>query len=285
MRWVAFAAVGAAAGLVAVPMGGVRRRLRDVSGGSGRTGPRGLDGASVWLAGVSRYRGTAVVVAVVAGLVGILAGGPVAGLAGALYCGGAARGLRRRHESRVRAAAHLAGLDAVAGLSDDLRAGRTPGQALAAAVATIEPLVDEPARRTLRALTGASIAGTELSTAMCAVRHPGLSGTFGRLAAVWRLSDVGVPLADLLDTLEGELRAHRRATERAAAQLAWARTTARLLAGLPLVGLLLGFALGADPLRIILHTLPGEACAAAALVLQSAGLLWAERIGRAGAPT
>ncbi len=150
---------------------------------------------------------------------------------------------------------------------------------------TIEPVVDEPARRALRAVTGQSASGADLVMALSAVRYPGLTGTFERLAAVWRLNDAGVPLAELLDTLESELRAHRRATDRAAAQLASARTTARLLAGLPLVGFLLGFGLGVDPLRIVLHTVPGGACATLALVLQCAGLAWTERIGRAGMPT
>ena len=286
MSWVAAAAVAAAGLLMAVPGGDVRRRLRTVSAG-GDSGPFGIrrsSAAAVW-SGLAHHRSVPAVVALTAGLAGVVAGGPIAGLAGALYCGGAARGLFRRHAAQARTRAQLAGLDAVAGLADDLRAGRTPAQALAAAVTTIEPVVDEPARRSLRTVTGQSVSGADLVAALSAVRYPGLTGIFERLAAVWRLNDVGVPLAELLDTLEAELRAHRRSTDRAAAQLASARTTARLLAALPLLGFLLGFGLGADPLRIVLHTVPGGACATLALVLQCAGLAWTERIGRAGMPT
>jgi tight adherence protein B len=213
-------------------------------------------------------------------LVAGLSGGPVAGLAGFLYCGAGARAFVRRLEARAVAAAHHAGLDAVAGLADDLRAGRSAEQALAAAVATIEPAVDEPGRRSLRAVAGAAASGVDLPTALAGVRHPGLAPIFSRLAAVWRLREAGVPLAELLDSLDAELRAHRRATARASAQLAAARTTARLLAGLPLIGLALGAALGVDPLAIVLHTVPGGACAGLAMALQLAGAAWAERLGR-----
>jgi tight adherence protein B len=283
MIWLACAAVVAAAGLIAMPWSRASRRLREVTTPANERSGLRFGAVAAWSMAL-RHRATVAIVALVAGLAGTVAGGPVAGLAGALYCGGAARVLTRRHASRAHAAAQLAGLDAVAGLADDLRAGRTPPQALAAAVRTIEPMVDEATRRALRAVTGTATAGAELATALGAVEYPGLSGIFRRLAAVWRLSDAGVPLADLLDTLEAELRAHRRATDRAAAQLASARTTARLLAGLPLVGFLLGFALGADPVRVVLSTVPGGLCAALALALQCAGLAWTERIGRAGAP-
>lgn len=209
-----------------------------------------------------------------------LAGGPVAALAGGLYGGAGTRAVLRHRETKARRRAEQAALDAVSGLADDLRAGRTPEQALSAAVEAITPEVDEPARRSLRAVLGAA-ASTDLAAAFRDVRHPGLGAVFRRLAAVWRLSDAGVPLAELLDSLEAELRAHRRAADRAAAQLASARATARLLAGLPLVGLVLGFALGVDPLGIVLHTVPGGGCAVLAMVLQLAGTAWTERLGRA----
>ncbi len=219
-------------------------------------------------------------VAVAGAVAGGLAGGLVAAFAAGAWCGIGARAVARRTQARAEAAANQAGLDAVAGLADDLRAGRTAQQALAAATATIEPAVDEPARQTLLAVAAAASSGAELPAALAAVRHPGLAPIFARLAAVWRLSDAGVPLAELLDSLEAELRAYRRASERAAAQLAAARTTATLLAGLPLVGFALGGALGVDPLAIVLHTVPGGACAVLAIVLQLAGLAWTERLGR-----
>jgi tight adherence protein B len=42
----------------------------------------------------------------------------------------------------------------------------------------------------------------------------------------------------------------------------------------------LGFALGVDPLDVVLHTVPGGVCAALAMALQVAGTAWTERLGR-----
>ncbi len=77
------------------------------------------------------------------------------------------------------------------------------------------------------------------------------------LAACWRVAvDQGAGLAAGLDRLEGALRAERDQRADLRAQLAGARATAVMLAGLPVLGLLLGFALGADPLHVLLHTGP-----------------------------
>lgn len=258
----------AAAALAAMPGRSSRRRLRDLLGVERRARPamrRPRDGSLIAL------------VAGCAALAGIAAGGPVAAFAGLLYGGAGARALVQRRRTRAVAAAHRAGIDAVAGLADDLRAGRTPEHALMAAVASVEPVVDDTA---LRLVAGAAASGADIAGALDAVHHPGLAAVFGRLAMIWRLNDAGVPLAELLDSLEAELRAHRRATERAAAHLASASATARLLAGLPLVGLVLGFALGTNPLGILLHTLAGGVCAVAAMLLQVGGTVWTERLAR-----
>jgi tight adherence protein B len=269
----AAALIGACCVLV-VPARSARRRLQSVAGRRGGTQWRQLRS---W---IPSGRAAVPLAASVGAVAGGLAGGPVAGLAGLLYGGAGARALVRRAEARAVAAAHHAGLDAVAGLADDLRAGRSPEHALAAAITTITPAVDERTQRTLRAVAGAASSGADVAATLDAVRAPGLAPIFTRLAAVWRLSDAGVPLAELLDGLEAELRAHRRAADRATAQLAAARTTARLLAGLPLIGFTLGAALGVDPLAIVLHTVPGGACAALAMVLQLLGTVWTERLGR-----
>ena len=53
-----------------------------------------------------------------------------------------------------------------------------------------------------------------------------------------------------------------------------------MLAGLPALGLLLGAALGADPLHVLLHTGPGLGCLLIGGLLEGAGLWWALRIVR-----
>ncbi|GIF42044.1 hypothetical protein [Actinoplanes xinjiangensis] len=170
-----------------------------------------------------------------------LYGGPVAGVVAAVYAALAAHEWRRR-SGRVRAAGQRAAhLDDLASLVADLRAGIPP-----AAVAT----------------------------------SPTASGRIGRLTeAVWRLAErTGAPAADLLERIESDARAAERSAKAAHAHAAGTQTTAILLAALPLAGIALGHAIGADPTGVLLHTPLGAACATAALLLQCAGLKWAQRL-------
>lgn len=104
--------------------------------------------------------------------------------------------------------------------------------------------------------------------------------------AARRLADgTGAPLADLLERLEAQCRAADRADATATAQAAGTQLTAILLAGLPVGGIGLGYLIGVDPLAILLHTPLGVGCALAAVLLQTAGLAWAQRLAKgAGAP-
>jgi tight adherence protein B len=103
-------------------------------------------------------------------------------------------------------------------------------------------------------------------------------------AAIWRLAEqTGAPAADLVERIEADARGADRAKASAAAQAAGAKATALLLAALPLGGIALGYGIGADPLHVLLRTPLGGACAATAVLLQCAGLLWADRL--ANGPT
>jgi tight adherence protein B len=188
-------------------------------------------------------------IALVAGgsaAIGWISGGPVAAFVGAAYgallTGAALRRTARREAAAVRAES----LDNLTALGADLRAG-------------------------LPASAGASI-GTR-----------GAIRTERRIAdltdAVWRLAErTGAPAADLVERIEADSRAADRARASAAAQAAGAQATALLLAALPLAGIGLGYMIGADPLRVLLHTPLGGACAAGAVLLQCAGVLWADRL-------
>jgi tight adherence protein B len=88
----------------------------------------------------------------------------------------------------------------------------------------------------------------------------------------------GAPLAELVERIEADARAMDRALASAAAQAAGVRATARLLTGLPVGGIALGYGIGVDPLDVLLHTPVGAGCAVAAIGLQLAGLLWSERL-------
>ena len=109
---------------------------------------------------------------------------------------------------------------------------------------------------------------------------PGAEGAAG-IAACWEVaSSSGAGLAAGLDRVAEGLRAERALHETVRAELAGPRSTAALLAALPLFGLLLGAGLGADPLRVLLHTSSGLVCLALGALLECAGIAWTGRIAR-----
>ncbi|MGR8009199.1 type II secretion system F family protein [Streptomyces hypolithicus] len=181
--------------------------------------------------------------------------------------------LRRERERRADEVIALCG--AVAG---ELRAGREPGQALFAAVGGTGGLGGAEAD----VMAAARFGGDVPQALRRAAREPGADGLVG-VAACWRVAvDGGAGLARGLDRLEGALQAERDQRKDLRAQLAGAWATVALLALLPLAGLLIGSALGAAPLRVLLHTPAGIGCLLAGGLLETAGLMWARRIVRKG---
>ncbi|MET9733520.1 type II secretion system F family protein [Streptomyces sp. NPDC006458] len=182
-----------------------------------------------------------------------------------------AREARRARERRGDAVIALCGV-----LAGEVRAGRQPGEALLRAAQESGGL--GPAQSAV--LAAARFGGDVPEALATAARRPGAEGLLG-LAACWRVAvDQGAGLAAGLDRLEGALRAQRDQRADLRAQLAGARSTAVMLAGLPALGLLLGGALGAEPLRVLLHTGAGLGCLLAGGLLEGVGLWWALRIVR-----
>lgn len=177
-----------------------------------------------------------------AAVIALLLGGWVAATVAAAYAGLVSRGVVRRTRRRRVAAVRSRSLDDLCALAADLRAGLPP-----------------------------SAAGRGAG--------PGDPRIAELTAAVWRLAErTGAPAADLMERIEADARAADRARATAAAQAAGAQATAMLLAALPAGGIALGYSIGVDPLRIMLHTGLGAACAVGAVLLQCAGLLWADRL-------
>ncbi|MDQ1675640.1 MAG: tight adherence protein [Actinomycetota bacterium] len=136
-----------------------------------------------------------------------------------------------------------------------------------------------PAGGRFAPVLAAAATGGDVPAALRATDLPGGKDALMRLAAAWEVADsVGAPLADVLDRLDTELGSLRRRRARMRAETAAASATSRMLALLPLLGLGLGYALGADPLHTLLHSAVGSVSALLALGLQVAGLLWAEHL-------
>jgi tight adherence protein B len=182
-----------------------------------------------------------------------------------------AREAGRARERRGDAVIALCGA-----LAGEVRAGRQPGEALLRAERDSGGLADAQAAVLAAARFGGDVPGTLAAAA----RQPGAEGLLG-LAACWRVAvDQGAGLAAGLDRLDGALRAERDQRADLRAQLAGARATAVMLAALPVLGLLLGTAMGADPLHVLLHTGAGLGCLVVGGVLEAVGLWWAARIVR-----
>ncbi|MFC8407546.1 type II secretion system F family protein [Streptomyces griseoincarnatus] len=252
---------------------GEARRARALAGDDrGSAGRPLLAPAADRLRARLRVEWVSLAVGVVLAVLGASVLPVVAGAAGVPVLRRVRRAAAARKERDGRADAVVALCGALAG---ELRAGRQPGEALLPAARDSEGLGDHQA-----AVLAAARFGGVPDALTAAARQPGAEGLRG-LAACWRVAvDQGAGLADGLDRLEAALRAERDQRADLRAQLSGARTTAVMLAGLPVVGLALGAALGADPLHVLLHTPSGTVCLAAGGVLEGLGLWWALRIMR-----
>ncbi len=216
--------------------------------------------------------------------VGLVVAGPAAAVAAAVATGTAVLRWRARRRTG-RALSSTADLAVALGLlAAELRAGAHPAVAASRVAADSGP-------------SAAAVLGTIAATArLCgdvaaALRRdscsaPGLERPLAQLAAAWTLAQRhGIPLADVLDAVRGDLDHRVRAHRRLHAALAGPRATAAVLAALPLLGLLLGQAVGAQPWRVLTDTGAGQLLLLAGALLTCAGLAWsAHLVARAAAP-
>lgn len=209
-------------------------------------------------------------------LVWLLSASVVLGAATGVVAVAAARAVTGRSRRRTSAGRRGAVIDVVVSLSAELRGGAEPRAALAAAAADALPEVAaaarSPAADPVRALRAA--AGTE--------GHELLAD----LAVAWQVVEttgaaLGGPAARLASAARDAETVHRELD----AQLAGPRATALLLSGLPLSGVLLGTALGADPVGFLLGSAAGRGCLLGGALLVAAGAGWTEAVvARAESP-
>lgn len=188
------------------------------------------------------------------------------GAVGAVVLSQRSRQRRRRAETSRRASV----IEACAVLAADLRAGRPPRDALEGAASVCEHLQPAAAAARLGGNVGAALdeaAGT-----------PGATG-LRSLGAAWRVAErSGAAFATIVERLADSLRADESVRRQVAAGLAGTRSTARLLAALPLFGTALGYGVGADPLTFLTATPIGWVCLLVGLALAVIGLEWVERL-------
>jgi tight adherence protein B len=174
----------------------------------------------------------------------------------------------RRRRTRVRGELR----DTLAEVVADIRAGQPPDRALARALADRDGTI---APRTLAATRW----GGDVADALRDDARGSSQPLLASAAACWSVASTqGAGLADSLDRLVTQDRRAEEVRRQLEAHLAAPRATARMLALLPALGLLLGIAVGGDPLGWLLGTGLGLACLVLGLLLVAAGLTWASRI-------
>lgn len=209
-------------------------------------------------------------------LIAVIALEPTVVLAAAILTGTLAvrgRGTARRRRRRAEATALRDGLDILAG---ELRAGAHPVAAFAAAGTEAG---DDVGRRMLvvaaRGRLGGDVgAGIQAVAAVSAEPQ-----SWERLAVCWRLAQShGLAIATLIRAAQHDIVERERFRARVDAGLAGARTTATVLAGMPLLGIALGQAIGADPVLFLLSGGAGGALLVIGIALSCLGLCWSDRI-------
>lgn len=256
---------------------------------------------------VHRWRALRIVVPVAAVALGAVFGWATA--AGGAIVALTALHVRSRRAESARMRRECADLSAALEIAvAELRSGAHPGRACAVAASQVRPgpVAAALSRASAQALLGGSVprvlsavssSDTEGLSAMGAasaedkgdVRSPAAGRPaavwqWRRIAAVWSVAERrGIALAGLLDTARADLVTRESFSRRAEAGLAGARSTAMVLAALPLVGIAFGELMGATPLRILTGGGIGQILLLAGIIFDCSGLAWSERIASGAA--
>ena len=183
---------------------------------------------------------------------------------------------RRRRQGRrgmAEGQSLEAGLEVLVG---ELRAGAHPVRAFGIAA-------DETAgsvSTALRTVAARARMGADVSAGLrAAAGSSALPGHWERLAVCWQLAaDHGLAVATLMRAAQCDIAERQRFSAKVASGMAGARATAGILAGPPLLGLLLGQLIGARPLSFLLNGHAGGWLLVVGLLLVCCGLLWSDRI-------
>jgi tight adherence protein B len=161
-------------------------------------------------------------------------------------------------------------VDSCEAMLGELAAGQPPQRALARAADVWTELAP---------VAGAGALGADVADELRALAvRPG-AGALERLAGAWQLcAATGSGLASALEQVLATLRAEHEVVLAVRSELAAARATARLLAVLPLVVLVMAQGIGGDPWHFLLATVPGQLCLGLGALLGVSGVTWLERI-------
>jgi tight adherence protein B len=209
--------------------------------------------------------------ALMAGAAGLFLSTPVVAVLAAVCGGAAGRAVRQRSRAAAAERRARALVEALGALAAELRAGRPldeatgtavdgcPDPATAAALGPVLRLGEPPP----------GPAADESAQALVRVA-----------AAVQLSARTGCSLAGVVTAVEDDLRARLHAGQELRSAVAGPRASAAVLAGLPVLGLLMGSGVGADPWRVLTTTGPGTVLLVLGVALELAGTAWSARLVR-----
>ncbi|WP_370329517.1 type II secretion system F family protein [Mycolicibacterium hippocampi] len=195
-----------------------------------------------------------------------------AGLLGATLL--ARRRVTRRRRVRTQEESALqAALDVLVG---ELRVGAHPVAAMSVAAGESHGRV----ARSLGSVAARAALGADVAAGLRAEALRSASPDhWERLAVCWELAQShGLAIATLMQTAQRDITERARFVGRVEAGMAGARATAAILAGLPVLGVLLGQSIGAEPLPFLLSGGAGGWLLMIGSGLVCCGLLWSDRI-------
>ena len=182
----------------------------------------------------------------------------LAACAGALCC---RRMLAAEHDAD-RARGEL--IEAVGAVADEYRAGATAAGAYASAATA--------GGRFAGALAEA---GASAAQGLSPERALGAVPALAPLAIASALAErTGASLAEVLAGVRSELLDERATRRAVATAVAGPRGSALMLTGLPVLGIVMGGAIGAHPVAVLLHTPIGLVLLGLGVLLDLTGLMW-----------
>lgn len=213
--------------------------------------------------------------------VGIVLAAWVLGPAGAGAFGLLAVAGWRQLRSRARVLATITSAERLAEalrtMVGELRAGAHPARAAETTAAQSPP---ETAHVFATVAAFARLGGRlDLDIPATERRSAVAAAAFRQFTRAWELAQRhGLPLAEVLAAVQRDVEASARFAKQTRARMAGPRASAAVLAGLPLVGVALGEAMGARPVHVLTTSAPGQLLLLAGCGLVLAGVAWSARL-------
>ena len=179
------------------------------------------------------------------------------------------RNIKKRRQATAEVAALSHALESVVG---ELKSGQTPAAALEIAHRDIvqrrsdQRIVDAVGQAAQSASFGASWPERTVHA-------------MPQFSRMWQVAhEFGLPMAEMLDCYRGDLVARQSHQSKTSAALAGPRLTIAILASLPVFGLVLGQAFGAEPMAFLTSGGIGGIVLVVGIGLCCAGVVWAVQI-------